>query len=121
NSEPVARATAGRPSRRSQRIATIGRTFFQEVEKEEVIALSSDSEPEKIKEVKECPEEDPAEAPQGVGIEEEDPEEAAEQGAHDEDNITAFWASMNFSSESNIGNDYWRNAEPAANSARGCT
>ncbi|MED6123254.1 hypothetical protein PIB30_047409 [Stylosanthes scabra] len=128
--EGTSKAASRSFRRRSQRIAAIGRTFFQEAEKEKVIALSSDSEPEKIKKVKEGPEEDPAEAPQGAGIEEEDPEQVAEQGAHDEDNITAFWASMNFSFESIVGNDYrnyddhldnWRNAEPAASSAGSCT
>ncbi|MED6137649.1 hypothetical protein PIB30_066918 [Stylosanthes scabra] len=80
--------------RRSQRIAAIGRTFFQAPKVQEVISVSSDSEPEsemvkEAEDVEEDPKEDAVEAPQEVGIEEEgeeDPEEdpmeenAAEKG-----------------------------------------
>ncbi|MED6200327.1 hypothetical protein PIB30_083998 [Stylosanthes scabra] len=61
---------------RSQRIAALCRTFFQQAKNQEAITISSDLEPEqeKVEEaenMEEDPEEDPVEAPQGAGIEED--------------------------------------------------
>ncbi|MED6187287.1 hypothetical protein PIB30_075005 [Stylosanthes scabra] len=124
--EGTSKAATSSFCRRSQRIVAIGHTFFQEAEKEEVIALSSDSEPEKVEE---DPEGAPADAPQEAAIE-ENPKEAAGGNTQDEDNLADFWASIDLSSGSNDWNDYWnydgdldnwRNAEPAASSGRSCT
>ncbi|MED6115581.1 hypothetical protein PIB30_091987 [Stylosanthes scabra] len=106
--------------RRSQRIAAIGRTFFQPPKKQEAITISSDPEPEpeKVEEaedVEEDPEEDPVETPQGAGIKEDDkenPEEdpmeenAAEEGVRVEDDFTDYRALVRSDSENRVGNDY---------------
>ncbi|MED6149562.1 hypothetical protein PIB30_063678 [Stylosanthes scabra] len=81
--EGTSKAAARSFCKRSQRIAAIGHTFFQASEEQEVIAVSSDSEPEpkmvkEVENVEEDPEEDPVEVPQGAGIEEEDEEDPEE-------------------------------------------
>ncbi|MED6113914.1 hypothetical protein PIB30_075261 [Stylosanthes scabra] len=122
-SEGTSKAAARSFRRRSQRIAAIGRTFFQASEEQEVISVSSDSEPEpkilkEVEEVEEDPEEDPVEAPQGAGIEEEDeenPEEdpmegnAAEEGVHEEDDFADYWALANIGAE--VAKEGTRNEE----------
>ncbi|MED6126191.1 hypothetical protein PIB30_075975 [Stylosanthes scabra] len=113
------------------------RTFFQASEEQEVITVSSDSEPEsemvkEVEEVEEDPEEDPVEAPQGAGIEEEDeedPEEdpmeenAAEEVVREEDDFVDYWALVRSDSENSVGKDYrfTANAGPANSSAGSCT
>ncbi|MED6128462.1 hypothetical protein PIB30_098174 [Stylosanthes scabra] len=135
--EGTSKAAARSFRRRSQRIVAIGRTFFQLSEKQEVIAVSSDSDPKpemvkEVEEVEEDPEEDPVEAPQGIGIEEEDeedPEEdpieenVAEDGVRKEDDFADYWALVRSDSENSVGNDYrfTGNSGPANSSAGSCT
>ncbi|MED6171571.1 hypothetical protein PIB30_041867 [Stylosanthes scabra] len=93
-------------SQRSQRIAAIGRTFFQAPKEQEVIIVSSDLEPEPMIGGKE----------EDAGMEEEeeeedhekDPEEenAAEEGVREEDDFANYWALVRSDSENSVGNDY---------------
>ncbi|MED6150225.1 hypothetical protein PIB30_070336, partial [Stylosanthes scabra] len=134
--EGTSKAAARSFRRRSQRIAAIGRTFFQVSEEQEVIAVSNDFEPEpeivkEFEKVEEDPKEDPVEAPQGAEIEEEDKEDpkedpmeenAAEEGVREEDDFAYYWALVRSDSENSVGNDYrfTRNAGPANSSAGSC-
>ncbi|MED6114954.1 hypothetical protein PIB30_085470 [Stylosanthes scabra] len=97
-------------------------TSYPKAPKEqEVIAVSSDSEPEpeiagENEDVGEDPEEGPGEAHQDTEMEEEeeeedpkeDPEEenVAEEGVHEEDDFADHWALVRSDSEDSIGNDY---------------
>ncbi|MED6137468.1 hypothetical protein PIB30_065298 [Stylosanthes scabra] len=105
-----------------------GRTFIQTPKEQEVIAISSDSEPElaikdTIHEIvemeedeEEDPEEDSEEAPQDAEVEakveakedpEEDPEEesAAEEVLREEDDFTDYWELVDSDLEDAAGDD----------------
>ncbi|MED6188492.1 hypothetical protein PIB30_086480 [Stylosanthes scabra] len=130
--EGTSKATAQSFHKQSQGIAAIGHTFIQASKEQEVIAISSDSEPEPaikdtIREIvemdedeEEDPEEDPEEAPQDAEVEaeveeEEDPEgdpeekSAAEEVLREEDDFADYWALVDSESEDTAGDDpyFW--------------